>query len=45
MLVAGFSDGGDVGGIGATPALGGMEVGGAVWVFPPGGAGGIRGTF
>lgn len=30
--------------MGAAPALGGTEVGGAVWVLPPGGAGGIRGT-
>ncbi len=29
----------------AAPAPGGTEVGGAVCVLPPGGAGGIRGTF
>ena len=45
MFVAGFSDGGVVGGIGPTPPLDGIEVGGAVWAFPPGGAGGISGTF
>ena len=45
VFVAGFSDGGVVGGMGAAPAPGGTEVGGAVWILPPEGAGGTRGTF
>ena len=43
--VVGFSEVGVVGGIGAAPTPGGTEVGGAVWVLPPGGVGGISGTF
>lgn len=45
MFRAGFSEGGVVGGIGTAPAPGGTEVGGAVWILPPGGVGGMRGTF
>lgn len=41
----GWYVGGVVGGIGLVPLCGRTAVGGAVCVFPPGGAGGMSGTF
>lgn len=49
VVVAEGPDGGAVGRVvSAPPRLGGdggIDVGGAVWTFPPGGGGGVRGTF
>ena len=36
--------GGVVAGLGRTPSVGGIDVGGAVWTLPPGGVGGTRGA-
>jgi hypothetical protein len=45
LPASGLGGGGIVGGMGLTlPELGGIEVGGPVWILPPGGVGGMSGT-
>ena len=36
--------GGAIAGLGFTPCVGGIDVGGVVWTLPPGGEGGISGA-
>ena len=44
LAVGVLPPGGAVAGLGFTPWVGGIDVGGAVWTLPPGGAGGMSGA-